>query len=33
MSKIYFALIAHNTEQRCNLVLRYPSRNRILPPG
>jgi len=33
MSKISFAVIAHNTEQQCGLVLRYPSRNRILPPG
>jgi len=31
MSKISFAVIAHNTEQHCGLVLRYPSRNRILP--
>jgi len=33
MSKISFAVIAHNTEQQRGLVLRYPSRNRILPPG
>jgi len=33
MSKISFAVIAHNTEEHCGLVLRYPSKNRILPPG
>jgi len=33
MSKIYFAVIGHNAEQQCGLVLRYPSNNRILPPG
>jgi len=33
MSKISFAVVAHNTEQQCGLVLRYPSMNRILPPG
>jgi len=33
MSKISFAVIAHNTEQQCGLVLRYPLINRILPLG
>jgi len=33
MSKISCAVIAHNTEQQCGLVLRYPSRNRMLSPG
>jgi len=33
MSKISFAVIAHNREQQCGLVLRYLSKNRILPPG
>jgi len=33
MSKIYFAVIAHNTEQKCSLVLRYASMNRALPTG
>ena len=32
MSKISFAVITHNAEQQCGLVLRYPSKNRILPP-
>jgi len=32
MSKISFAVIAHNTEQQCGLVPRYPQKNRILPP-
>jgi len=30
MSKISFAVVAHNTEQH-GLVLRYPSKNRIFP--
>jgi len=33
VSKISCAVIAHNTEQQCGLVLRYPSRNRMLSPG
>jgi len=33
MSKISFAVIAYNTEQQRGLVLRYPSKNRILPQG
>jgi len=33
MWKISFAVIAHNTKQKCGLVLRYPSKNRIFPPG
>jgi len=33
MSKISFAVIAHDTEQQCGLFLRYPSRNCILPLG
>jgi len=32
-SQISFAVIAHNTEQQCGLVLRYPLKNRVLPPG
>jgi len=33
MSKISFAVIAYNTEQQYGLVLCYPSKNGILPPG
>jgi len=29
----YFAVIAHNTEQHCGWVPRYPPKNRILSPG
>jgi len=32
MLKISFAVIAHNAEQQCGLVLCYPSKNRILSP-
>jgi len=31
MSKLSFAVIAHNTEQQCGFGLHYPPKNRILP--